>query len=55
MLMPMLPTDEVEAQQRFPALDITRHDIYTIGIIAAISPFQVSPKSVTLRARIVLV
>jgi hypothetical protein len=55
MLLPMLPTDEVEAQQRFPAFDITVCDIYTFGIIRAVLPFQVSPKSVKLRARILLV
>jgi hypothetical protein len=54
MLMPMLPIGEVEAQQRIPAFDITKYDIYMIGILAAVSPFQVSPKTVTLRARIVL-
>jgi hypothetical protein len=51
----MLPTDQVEAQQRFPACAIIVADIYTIGIIAPLSSFQVSPKSVTLRARILLV
>jgi hypothetical protein len=55
MLTPMLPSDEIEAQQRFPGLRITLCDIYTFGIIGALSPFHVSPKSVTLRARILLV
>jgi hypothetical protein len=55
MLPAILPTGEVEAQQRFLALDITMCDVYTFGIIDAALPFQVSPKSVTLRARILLV
>ena len=55
MLPAILPSDEVEPQQRIPASGITIHDIYTFGIIGALLPFQVSPKSVTLRARILLV
>jgi len=51
----MLPSDEVEAQQQFPALGITLSDIYRFGILGALSSFHVSPKSVTLRARILLV
>jgi hypothetical protein len=51
----MLPTDEVEAQQQIPAAAIIFFDIYTFGIIAALLSFQVSQKSVTLRARILLV
>ena len=55
VLLPMLPTAQVEAQQWFPGFTITIRDIYTFGIIGALLPFQVSPKSVTLRARILLV
>ena len=55
MLPAILPTDEVEAQQQFPAHAITHNDSYTFGIIGAFLSFQVSPKSVTLRARILLV
>jgi hypothetical protein len=46
---------ELEAQQHFPGFPISISDIYTIGIIDALLPFHVSLKSVTLRARILLV
>jgi hypothetical protein len=55
LLMPMLPADEVEAQQQIFAFAITGYDSYTFGILAAFFAFTVSPKSVTLRARILLV
>jgi hypothetical protein len=51
----MLPADELEAQQRLPGSAIMIGNIYSFGILAAVWPFQVSPKSVTLRARILLV
>jgi hypothetical protein len=54
-LLPILPPSELEAQQQIPAAGITRRDIQSTGILALICSFQLSPKSVRLWARILLV
>jgi hypothetical protein len=51
----MLSPGELEAPQRIPPVGITDDDIHTFGISTLFRPFTVSPKSVRLLARILLV